>query len=133
MTDELIYDTAQLIKDARHRPAGRRASTAARARRPEQMFKTLAHGRRDPSRRSARPTSSTRSRRPSCTTSAVELGYLDAEGEEKVRQGISGYHHESILKHPHKELAETLAKITPVYAKSPEFLKPRCAGSSSIA
>jgi hypothetical protein len=27
------------------------------------------------------------------------MGYLDAEGEEKVRQGISGYHHESILKH----------------------------------
>jgi len=57
---------------------------------------------------------------------AVKLGYLDAEGEEKVRQGISGYHHESILKHPHKELAETLAKITPVYARSPEVFKRFC-------
>ena len=55
---------------------------------------------------------------------AVKQGYLDAEGEEKVRQGISGYHHESILKHPHKELAETLAKITPVYARAPQFAKP---------
>ena len=55
---------------------------------------------------------------------SVEMGYLDEEGEEKVRQGISGYHHESILKHPHKELAETLAKITPVYARSPNFMKP---------
>ena len=54
----------------------------------------------------------------------VKTGYLDAEGEKKVRQGISGYHHESILKHPHKELAETLAKITPIYARAPEFTKP---------
>src|SRR5262249_46460724 len=28
------------------------------------------------------------------------------------------------LRHPHKELAETLAKITPVYARTPERLKP---------
>jgi hypothetical protein len=55
---------------------------------------------------------------------SVKMGYLDAEGEDKVRQGISGYHHESILKHPHKELAETLAKITPVYARAPDFVKP---------
>ena len=55
---------------------------------------------------------------------AVKMGYLDAEGEDKVRRGISGYHHESILKHPHKELAETLAKITPVYARAPGFVKP---------
>jgi radical SAM superfamily enzyme YgiQ (UPF0313 family) len=55
---------------------------------------------------------------------AVKLGYLDAAGEEKVREGISGYHHESILKHPHKALAETLAKITPIYARVPEFAKP---------
>jgi hypothetical protein len=55
---------------------------------------------------------------------AVESGYLDEEGQQKVREGISGYHHESVLRHPHKELAETLAKITPVYARSPRFLKP---------
>jgi hypothetical protein len=41
------------------------------------------------------------------------MGHLDEAGEEKVRQGVSGYHHESILKHPQKELAETLAKVTP--------------------
>src|SRR5216117_2424202 len=55
---------------------------------------------------------------------AVKMGYLDEEGQEKVREGISGYHHESILKHPHKEHAETFAKITPVYARAPEVVKP---------
>ena len=55
---------------------------------------------------------------------AVKMGYLDEEGQEKVREGISGYHHESILKHPHKEHAETFAKITPVYARAPRLLKP---------
>jgi hypothetical protein len=55
---------------------------------------------------------------------AVGMGYLDDAGQEKVRRGISGYHHESILRHPHKELAETLAKITPVYARAPAFAKP---------
>jgi hypothetical protein len=52
------------------------------------------------------------------------MGYLDADGEEKVRQGISGYHHESILRHPHKELAETFAKVTPIYARAPKSVKP---------
>jgi hypothetical protein len=56
------------------------------------------------------------------------LAILHAAGRclacDDVRQGISGYHHESILKHPHKELAETLAKITPIYARAPEFTKP---------
>ena len=28
----------------------------------------------------------------------VKTGYLDAEGEEKVRQGISGYHHEAVVR-----------------------------------
>src|SRR5262249_36165758 len=46
------------------------------------------------------------------------------EGEEQVRRGISGYHHQSILKHPQKELAETLAKVTPIYVRAPRFLKP---------
>ncbi|WCO69248.1 radical SAM protein [Iamia majanohamensis] len=55
---------------------------------------------------------------------AVEMGYLDEEGEEKVRQGRSSFHHESILDHPHKELAETLAQITPIYAKAPEWALP---------
>ena len=45
-----------------------------------------------------------------------------------MHQGISGYHHESILRHPEKELAETLAKITPVYARSPKIFKPLLLG-----
>jgi radical SAM superfamily enzyme YgiQ (UPF0313 family) len=55
---------------------------------------------------------------------AVEQGYLDAEGEEKVRQGLSGYHHDSILKHPHKDLAVTFSKLVPVYNKAPQSLRP---------
>jgi hypothetical protein len=58
----------------------------------------------------------------------VKTGYLDAEGEEKVRQGISGYHHESILKHPHKELAETLAKVTPICARARPCSRSRSCG-----
>ena len=55
---------------------------------------------------------------------AVEIGYLDEEGEEKVRLGLSSFHHESILNHPHKDLAETLATMTPIYVKSPDWAKP---------
>ena len=55
---------------------------------------------------------------------SVEMGYLDEAGEEKVRLGLSSFHHESILVHPHKELAETLATLTPIYAKAPERLRP---------
>ena len=55
---------------------------------------------------------------------AVECGELTEEGQQKVRDGLSGYHHESILDHPHKEMAETLAKLTPVYAKAPRLLRP---------
>src|SRR5436309_15419060 len=59
---------------------------------------------------------------------AIEMGYLDEEGQEKVRRGISGYHHESILKHPNKTLAETYAKVTPIYTRMPQVMKPlmRC-------
>ncbi|MCU1497023.1 MAG: Fe-S oxidoreductase [Acidimicrobiales bacterium] len=55
---------------------------------------------------------------------AVETGYLDAEGEEKVRQGLSSFHHESILLHPYKDLVETLARMTPIYAKAPTWALP---------
>ena len=55
---------------------------------------------------------------------AVETGYLDEVGQEKVRLGVSSFHHESILNHPHKELAETLATMTPIYVRAPEFAKP---------
>jgi anaerobic magnesium-protoporphyrin IX monomethyl ester cyclase len=48
---------------------------------------------------------------------SIEQGLLDEEGQQMVREGRSGYHHDSILRHPHKDLAETLAKVTPLYAK----------------
>jgi anaerobic magnesium-protoporphyrin IX monomethyl ester cyclase len=122
MTDDLIKNAAQLIKE---HGIGLQASCiyGNPGETPAQMFKTLRMiDEIKPTQSSAYvfyPFPKTKLYHHS-----VELGYLDPEGEEKVRQGISGYHHESILRHPHKELAETLAKITPVYAKSPEFLKP---------
>ncbi len=122
MTDDLIYKAARTIIDG---GIGLQASCiyGNPGEQPEQMFKTLEMVDR------IKPTQSSAYvfypfPRTKMYEHSVRLGYLDAEGEEKVRQGISGYHHESILRHPHKELAETLAKITPVYAKSPEFLKP---------
>lgn len=122
MEDELIYEAARRIQDA---GIGLQVSCiyGNPGETPEQMFKTLEMVDR------IRPTQSSAYifypfPRTKMYTAAVEMGYLDAEGEEKVREGISGYHHESILKHPHKELAETLAKITPVYARTPEVLKP---------
>ncbi len=68
---------------------------------------------------SARATSSNPLPKTKLYDRAVEMGYLDAEGEEKVRLGLSSFHHESILNHPHKDLAETLATMTPIYAKVP--------------
>lgn len=55
---------------------------------------------------------------------AIETGYLDDEGQELVRQGASSFHHESILRHPHKELVETMARMTPIYAKAPAVALP---------
>ena len=55
---------------------------------------------------------------------AVEMGYLTPEGEEKVRQGQSSFHGVSILEHPHKDLAEVLATMTPIYAKAPKAALP---------
>jgi len=122
MEDSLIHRSARLIKE---HGIGLQASCiyGNPGEQPESMFKTLRMiDEIEPTQSSAYvfyPFPKTK-----MYDAAVRLGYLDPEGEEKVRQGISGYHHESILKHPHKELAETLAKITPVYAKSPEFVKP---------
>jgi len=122
MEDDLIKTAAKRILDA---GIGLQASCiyGNPGEQPESMFKTLQMiDEIKPTQSSAYvfyPFPKTK-----MYEASVRLGYLDAEGEEKVRQGISGYHHESILKHPHKELAETLAKITPVYAKSPDFLKP---------
>lgn len=122
MTDELIYRSAQLIKDA---GIGLQISCiyGVPGETPAQMFKTLAMvDKINPTQSSAYifyPFPKTK-----LHAAAVEMGYLDEAGEEKVRQGISGYHHESILKHPYKELAETLAKVTPIYARTPAPLKP---------
>jgi len=122
MTDELIMKAGALIKE---HGIGLQVSCiyGNPGETPEQMFKTLRMvDEIQPTQSSAYvfyPFPKTK-----LYHHAVEMGYLDAEGEQKVREGISGYHHESILKHPHKELAETLAKITPVYARSPELLKP---------
>jgi radical SAM superfamily enzyme YgiQ (UPF0313 family) len=122
MTDELIYKSAQAVKDA---GIGLQISCiyGNPGETPEQMFKTLEMvDKIEPTQNSAYvfyPFPKTK-----MYDASVKMGYLDAEGEEKVRQGISGYHHESVLKHPHKELAETLAKVTPIYARAPGFAKP---------
>jgi radical SAM superfamily enzyme YgiQ (UPF0313 family) len=122
MTDELIYRSARLIKDA---GIGLQVSCiyGNPGETPEQMLETLAMvDRIEPTQSSAYifyPFPRTK-----MYQAAVETGYLDEAGQQKVRDGVSGYHHESILRHPHKELAETLAKITPVYARSPRWLKP---------
>jgi len=49
---------------------------------------------------------------------AREKGLLTAEGVEKVKRGEGSYHHESVLDHPHKKLADTYSKLTPVYARA---------------
>ncbi len=122
MRDEVIYTAAERIKEA---GIGLQVSCiyGNPGETPEQMFKTLEMMDK------IKPTQSSSYifypfPKTKLYARSVEMGYLDEEGEEAVRQGISGYHHESILKHPHKELAETLAKITPVYARSPDALKP---------
>jgi len=122
MPDELIFRAARLIKDA---GIGLQVSCiyGNPGETPEQMMKTLRMvDEIEPTQCSAYifyPFPKTK-----LHDLAVGMGYLDEEGQEKVRRGLSGYHHESILRHPHKELAETLAKITPVYARAPAVLKP---------
>jgi len=122
MPDELIFRAARLVKDA---GIGLQVSCiyGNPGETPEQMMKTLRMV------DAIRPTQCSAYifypfPKTKLHDMAVEMGYLDEEGQEKVRRGISGYHHESILRHPHKELAETLAKITPVYARAPEVAKP---------
>jgi radical SAM superfamily enzyme YgiQ (UPF0313 family) len=122
MTDELIRKSAALIKGA---GIGLQASCiyGIPGETPEQMWQTLdLMDEIQPTQSSAYifyPFPKTR-----LYDRAVEIGQLTPEGEEKVRQGISGYHHQSVLEHPHKELAETLAKLTPVYVRSPQALRP---------
>jgi radical SAM superfamily enzyme YgiQ (UPF0313 family) len=122
MTDDLILGKAQLLKD---HGIDIFASTVYGS--PEetdvQMWKTLEMARRvDPWQCSGNvfyPLPKTK-----LYDRAVETGYLDEEGEQLVREGISGFHHESILRHPHKELVETMARMTPIYAKAPAFALP---------
>ena len=122
MTDDLIFRSAQAIKRA---GIGLQVSCiyGNPMETPEQMFKTLRMVEElEPTQCSAYvfyPFPKTK-----LHSLAVECGELTEEGQRKVREGISGYHHESVLAHPHKELAETLAKITPVYAKAPRWLRP---------
>lgn len=122
MSDELIFNAAQTIKDA---GIGLQVSCiyGIPGETPEQMWETLRMVEKiQPTQSSAYvfyPFPKTK-----LYEKSVQMGYLDEQGEEKVRQGISGYHHESILKHPHKELAETLAKTTPIYVRTPEALRP---------
>src|SRR5438067_13897071 len=52
------------------------------------------------------------------------MGYLDEAAQQKVRDGASSFHQESLLDHPHGELAEMLAKVTPMYVKAPDWARP---------
>lgn len=55
---------------------------------------------------------------------SVEKGFLGQEEVMMVERGEGGYHHGSILDHPHKKLAVTLSKMIPVYNKAPHWLRP---------
>lgn len=122
MTDELILGKAQLIKD---HGIDIFASTVygSPGETDEQMWKTLKMAREvAPWQCSGNvfyPLPKTK-----LYDLAVETGYLDEAGEEMVRRGESSFHHESILRHPHKELVETMARMTPIYAKAPAAALP---------
>ena len=122
MTDELIFKSAELVMGA---GIGLQISCiyGMPTETPEQMWKTLEMVQRiNPTQSSSYifyPFPKTK-----LYDFAVQCGQLTEEGQEKVRQGLSGYHHQSILEHPHKELAETLAKMTPIYARAPERVRP---------
>ncbi|MFM7062934.1 MAG: B12-binding domain-containing radical SAM protein [Actinomycetes bacterium] len=122
MTDELIYEKARLIHEHGIRSF---VSTiyGIPGETPETMWKTLDMvDTIKPSQASGNvfyPLPKTK-----LYDLSVEMGYLDEEGEEKVRRGESSFHQHSILNHPHKELAEALAKITPLYVKAPSWAKP---------
>ncbi|HYY74370.1 MAG TPA: radical SAM protein [Solirubrobacterales bacterium] len=122
MTDELIFKSARLIKDG---GIGLQVSCiyGMPTETPEQMWKTLAMvDEINPTQCSAYifyPFPKTK-----LHDFAVQCGQLTEEGQQKVREGISGYHHETLLAHPHKDLAETLAKMTPIYARAPKSVRP---------
>jgi len=122
MTDELIYEKARLIHE---HGIGSYLSTVygSPGETEAQMMKTLDMV------TTMKPTQCSGNvfyplPKTKLYDSSVEMGYLDAAGEEKVRLGLSSFHHESILNHPNKDLAETLATMTPIYAKAPDRLRP---------
>jgi len=55
---------------------------------------------------------------------SIESGYLGDEEIEMVKRGISSFHNDSVLRHPYKKLALTLSRLTPIYIKSPSWLRP---------
>jgi anaerobic magnesium-protoporphyrin IX monomethyl ester cyclase len=55
---------------------------------------------------------------------ALREGYLSQEGWEKVKQGYSGYHQDSLFENLDVANAATMAKLLPLYIKGPRFLKP---------
>ncbi len=122
MVDELIYEKAALIHEHGIRSF---MSTiyGSPGETPAQMWKTLEMvDRTRPSQCSGNvfyPLPKTK-----LYDVAVELGQLTPEGEDKVRAGESSFHQDSILEHPHADLAEMLAKVTPVYVKAPQWAKP---------
>jgi radical SAM superfamily enzyme YgiQ (UPF0313 family) len=122
MVDELIYEKAALIHEHGIRSF---MSTiyGSPGETPEQMWKTLEMvDRTKPTQCSGNvfyPLPKTK-----LYDVAVELGQLSEEGQEKVRSGVSSFHQDSILDHPHADLAEMLAKVTPVYVKAPTWAKP---------
>ncbi len=122
MVDELIYEKAALIHEHGIRSF---MSTiyGSPGETPEQMWKTLEMvDRTKPTQCSGNvfyPLPKTK-----LYDVAVEFGQLSEEGQEKVRSGVSSFHQDSILDHPHADLAEMLAKVTPVYVKAPTWAKP---------
>lgn len=55
---------------------------------------------------------------------ALKYGALEKGTYEKINSGFGSIHEESLLKHPHKNLAYNLKVILPLYNKSPSILKP---------
>jgi radical SAM superfamily enzyme YgiQ (UPF0313 family) len=122
MKDELVYEKARIIHEHGIRSF---MSTiyGSPLETPEQMWKTLEMvDNTQPNQCSGNvfyPLPKTK-----LYDLAVSEGYLDEAGQEMVRQGESSFHQRSILNHPHKDLAEMLAKVTPVYVKAPKWVKP---------
>lgn len=121
MTDELIYSKAEMI----HRHGiGTFLSTiyGAPGETAPQMMKTLDMV------ANIRPTQCSGNvfyplPKTKLYDRAVELGQLSPAAEDKVRNGESGFHGASILEHPEAELAEMLAVMTPLYVRSPPWLR----------